>query len=163
MTIPCRFEHLQDSIPLFSVFIEAIESLFCISFLCKEWCNGSLPLQFYKFFADFYILSTHQDVFRSIFCIFRKFVLSLQPENKLFRNMTTLQMNAELFHQLSIIAKDENLMAKLLKYTRKLTAKMEDPTLMTKEEFFARVDEAKKGSSKSFANVDELDKFIRAL
>ena len=63
MTIPCCFEHLQDSIPLFSVFIEAIESLFCISFLCKEWCNGSLPLQFYKFFADFYILSTHQDVF----------------------------------------------------------------------------------------------------
>jgi hypothetical protein len=55
------------------------------------------------------------------------------------------------------------MMAKLLKYTRKLTANMEDPTLMSKEEFFARVDEAKKGSSKSFANVDELDKFIRAL
>lgn len=87
----------------------------------------------------------------------------MQPENKLLRNMTTLQMNAELFRQLSIIAKDENLMAKLLKYTRKLTANMEDPTLMSKEEFFARVDEAKKGSSKSFANVDELDKFIRAL
>ena len=34
---------------------------------------------------------------------------------------------------------------------------------MTKEEFFARVDEAKKGSSKSFVNVDELDKYIRAL
>ena len=71
-------------------------------------------------------------------------------------------MNAELFHQLSIIAKDENLMAKLLKYTRKLTANMEDPTLMSKEEFFARVDEAKKGSSKSFTNVDELDKYIRS-
>ena len=87
----------------------------------------------------------------------------MQPENKLFWNMTTLQMNAELFRQLSIIAKDENLMAKLLKYTRKLTAKMEDPTLMTKEEFYARVDEAKKGSSKSFTNVDELDKYIRTL
>ena len=54
------------------------------------------------------------------------------------------------------------MMAKPLKYTRKLTAKMEDPTLMTKEEFFARVDEAKKGSSKSFTNVDELDKYIRS-
>lgn len=127
--IPCRFEHLQDSILFFPV---------CIYLHIKTF-------------------------FRSIFCIFRKIVLSLQPENKLFWNMTTLQMNAELFRQLSIIAKDENLMAKLLKYTRKLTAKMEDPTLMSKEEFFARVDEAKKGSSKSFANVDELDKFIRAL
>jgi len=35
------------------------------------------------------------------------------------------------------------MMAKPLKYTRKLTAKMEDPTLMTKEEFYARVDKAK--------------------
>ena len=55
------------------------------------------------------------------------------------------------------------MMAKPLKYTRKLTAKMEDLTLMTKEEFYARVDKAKKGSSKSFTNVDELDKYIRAL
>ena len=35
------------------------------------------------------------------------------------------------------------MMAKPLKYTRKLTQKMDDPTLMTKEEFYARVDKAK--------------------
>ena len=43
------------------------------------------------------------------------------------------------------------------------SAKNEDPTLMSEELFYARVDEARKGSSKSFANVDELDKYIRSL
>ena len=33
------------------------------------------------------------------------------------------EMNAELFRQLSIIAEDENLMQKALKYLKKLTAK----------------------------------------
>ena len=39
--------------------------------------------------------------------------------------MTTLQLNAELYRQLSIIAEDESLMTKLLKYAKKLTAKKE--------------------------------------
>ena len=52
-------------------------------------------------------------------------------------------MNAELFRELSVIAEDETLMQKLLKYVKKLTAKKADPTLMTKEEFFARVDKAR--------------------
>lgn len=49
--------------------------------------------------------------------------------------MTALQMNAELFRTMGIIAEDETLMAKLLKYAKKLAAKKEDPTLMTEEEF----------------------------
>ena len=36
--------------------------------------------------------------------------------------MTAFEMNAELFRQLSIIAEDEDLMAKVLKYMKKLTA-----------------------------------------
>ena len=36
--------------------------------------------------------------------------------------MTALQMNAELFRELSIIAEDENLMKKAIKYLKKLTA-----------------------------------------
>ena len=36
--------------------------------------------------------------------------------------MTTLQLNAELFRELSIIAEDENLMKKAVKYLKKLTA-----------------------------------------
>ena len=39
--------------------------------------------------------------------------------------MTAIQMNAELFRQLSIIAEDETLMAKAVKYMKKLTAKKE--------------------------------------
>lgn len=37
--------------------------------------------------------------------------------------MTAIEMNAELFRQLSIIAEDETLMAKMLRYAKKLTAK----------------------------------------
>lgn len=57
--------------------------------------------------------------------------------------MTAIQLNAELTRELSLIANDETLLAKVLKYVKKITAKKEDPTLMTKEEFFARVDEAR--------------------
>ena len=37
--------------------------------------------------------------------------------------MTALQLNAELFRELSIIAEDENLMKKALKALKKLSAK----------------------------------------
>ena len=37
--------------------------------------------------------------------------------------MTALQLNAELFRELSIIAEDESLMKKAVKYLKKLTAK----------------------------------------
>lgn len=37
--------------------------------------------------------------------------------------MTSLQLNAELFRQLSIISEDEGLMQKTLKYLKRLTAK----------------------------------------
>jgi len=37
--------------------------------------------------------------------------------------MTALQMNAELFRELSIIAEDESLMKKAVKYLKKLSAK----------------------------------------
>lgn len=37
--------------------------------------------------------------------------------------MTALELNAELFRELSIIAEDESLMKKALKYLKKLTAK----------------------------------------
>ena len=77
--------------------------------------------------------------------------------------MTAIEMNAELFRDLSIIAEDETLSARLMKYIKKLTATKKDPTLMTKEEFFARVDEATKGPSRRFANVNELDRYIRSL
>lgn len=56
--------------------------------------------------------------------------------------MTALQMNAELFRSLGVIAEDEGLMAKAVKYLKRLAAKKEDPTLLTREEFFANIEKA---------------------
>ena len=77
--------------------------------------------------------------------------------------MTAVQMNAEILRNMSIIAEDERLMNRVAKYLRKLVAEKEDPTLLTKEEFLARIDKAKEGPAMKFTSVEELDKYIRAL
>jgi hypothetical protein len=77
--------------------------------------------------------------------------------------MTAIQMNAELLRNMSIIAEDENLLKRAAKYLRKLAAEKEDSSLMTEEEFFAKIERAEEQPGKSFANVDELDKYIRSL
>ena len=62
--------------------------------------------------------------------------------------MTTAQqntMNTELWQSIGAIADNESLMRRLTRYAKKLAKEKNDPTLFTKEEFFARVDEAKKG------------------
>lgn len=58
--------------------------------------------------------------------------------------MTALELNAELLRNMSIIAEDENLLKRAAKYLRKLVAEKEDPTLMTKEEFFAKIERAER-------------------
>lgn len=57
--------------------------------------------------------------------------------------MTISELNAEVLRNLSIVAEDENLLKRVAKYLRRMVAeKQNDPTLMTEEEFFARVEEA---------------------
>ena len=79
--------------------------------------------------------------------------------------MTALQLNAELYRTMGIIAEDEALLAKLLKYAKKLVSKKEDPTLMSKEEFFRSVDEAreeiKEGKGIRMRPDESLDDFLR--
>ena len=59
--------------------------------------------------------------------------------------MATVQMDAELLRNLSIIAEDETKLEKVAKYIRKIAKQLtDDPTRMSKEEFFARIDEAEK-------------------
>ena len=77
--------------------------------------------------------------------------------------MTAIQMNAEILRNMSIIAEDENLLKRAAKYLRKLVAEKEDATLMTEEEFLAKIERAEKQPGKSFESVDELDKYIRSL
>ena len=53
--------------------------------------------------------------------------------------MTTLQLNAQILRDMSILADSEPMMKRVAKYLRKLFAEKEDPTQMTKEEFFAKI------------------------
>jgi len=78
--------------------------------------------------------------------------------------MTAIKMNAELLRNMSIIAEDENLLKRAAKYLRKLVAeKQANPTKLTREEFFARIEEARKQPGKKFDSVEELDKYIQSL
>lgn len=72
-------------------------------------------------------------------------------------------MYAEILRNKSIIAEDEIMQKRAVKYLRKLVAEKEDSTLMTKEELFAKIDRAEKQTGKSFESVEELDKYIRNL
>lgn len=59
--------------------------------------------------------------------------------------MVTTHLNAELLRNMSIIAEDEKLLMRAAKYMRKLVAeKQKDSTLMTEEEFYAKLDKAEK-------------------
>ena len=81
--------------------------------------------------------------------------------------MTAIKMYAELLRNMSIIAEDENLLRRAAKYLRKLVAEKEDPTLMTKDEFFARVDKAEKeiaeGKGITFTNKDVMNAWLNSI
>ena len=74
--------------------------------------------------------------------------------------MTTSEINAQIFRDMAEIADDETLMKQLAKYLKKLVAKKNDATLMTKEEFFRRVDEAKNGPLYELQPGETLDELI---
>ena len=79
--------------------------------------------------------------------------------------MTAIQMNAEILRNMSIIAEDENLLKRAVKYLRRLVAEKQDPTLFTKEKFFERVDEAreqiKRGEGIEMLPDESLDEFLK--
>lgn len=76
--------------------------------------------------------------------------------------MNTVQLDADILRNLGIIAEDENMLDKVAKYLRRVVKQMEsDPTLMSKEEFFARVDEAQKGPSHELRVGEDLTGFLR--
>ena len=82
--------------------------------------------------------------------------------------MTAIEMNAELLRNMSIIAEDENLLKRAAKYLRKLVAeKQANPTKLTREEFFARVDKAEKeiaeGKGITFTNKDDMNAWLNSL
>lgn len=79
--------------------------------------------------------------------------------------MTAIQMNAEILRNMSIIAEDEKLLKRAAKYLRRLAAEKEaEPTLLSEEEFFARVDEAreqiKRGEGVEMLPNESMDEFL---
>ena len=78
--------------------------------------------------------------------------------------MTAIQLNAEIYEALSIIAKDESLLKKAAKSLKRLASQHKDESLMTEEEFFAGVDEAreqiKEGNCRKMMQNENLDDFL---
>ena len=64
------------------------------------------------------------------------------------------RMNTELWQNIGAIADDDGLMRRLAQYTRRLVKEEEkDPTLMSKEEFFARIEEAEREAERGEYSV----------
>ncbi len=77
-------------------------------------------------------------------------------------------LDAEILRNLGTLAESETMLKRVAKYLRKLVKESEaDPTLMTKEEFFARVDEAREeirqGKGKRFSNPEEMNAWLNSL
>ncbi len=82
--------------------------------------------------------------------------------------MTASELNAELLRNMSIIAEDEDLLKRAAKYMRKLVAKKQtDPSEMTREEYFAKLDKAEKdiadGKGITFHNLDDMNNWLNSL
>lgn len=85
--------------------------------------------------------------------------------------MTAVQLNAmntELWQSIGAIADSEPLMKRLTRYAKKLVKERQtDPTLFSKEEFFARIDKAEKeiaeGKGITFTNRDDMNAWLNSL
>jgi hypothetical protein len=85
--------------------------------------------------------------------------------------MTAVQLNAmntQLLQGIGVIADDESLMKRLTKFVAKLVReKTQDPTPMTKEEFFARIDKAEQeiaeGKGITFTNREDMNAWLNSL
>ncbi|MCR5851192.1 MAG: hypothetical protein K6G92_10890 [Bacteroidaceae bacterium] len=80
----------------------------------------------------------------------------------------TLTLNGDFFYDLSIVAEDEGLLKRVMRYVKKLAKeKQADPTLMTEEEFFAKLDRAeeqfKRGEGIRFTDRDEMNAWLNSL
>ena len=82
--------------------------------------------------------------------------------------MTAMEVNTQIWRDIAEIADNESLMKQLAKYLKKLTAKKKsDPTLMTKEEFFAKIDrsieQARQGRVHRMQSGESLDDFLKRI
>ena len=77
--------------------------------------------------------------------------------------MNALQLNAEIYRNLGIIAEDESMLRKVANYVRKLAKQItDDPTCMTKEEFFAIIDRSEAQYARGEYHVMKQDEDLTA-
>ena len=82
--------------------------------------------------------------------------------------MTALQLNADIYRNLAVLSEDQSMLDKAAKYIRRLAKQMtDDPTCMTKEEYFAMLDRAEReiaeGKGVTFTNAEQMNAWLNAL
>ena len=82
--------------------------------------------------------------------------------------MTTAEVSAEIFRNLGVLAESGEMLPRVAKYLRRLVKEQQaDATLMSKEEFFDKLDKAEHsiaaGKGKTFTRQDEMNAWLNAL
>ncbi len=81
--------------------------------------------------------------------------------------MNALQLNADIYNSLSVISLDEGLLQRAATYLKKMAQKKKDETLMTKEEYFAKIDramqQAERGEGREFSSKEEMNAWLNSL
>jgi len=81
--------------------------------------------------------------------------------------MTAIQLRANLFEEIVRNAENEDILQKVLEFFRSLTQKKTDPTEMTKEEFFAKLEksreQAARGEVYSKRDDESFDDFFKRM
>jgi len=112
---------------------------------------------------------TNADEYGLIFIVyillFQIVFVPLPLQTKHVRIMTAIELNAQIWRDMATIADSEPLMKQLARYLKKLVAKKEDDTLMTKEEFFAKLERAeeeyRQGKCDSLLPDEDLTTYLR--
>ena len=90
------------------------------------------------------------------------------PQINALTIMTT-DLNIEMYRALACIAGDESLMKQAVDFVKSLVkkAKQSDPTLMTKDEYFDKIDraleQAKRGEVTTVKSKKELENYFNSL
>ena len=105
-----------------------------------------------------------------ISCIYQKKIVPLHRKGQktYTKTMRTIQLDGEILRNLGIIAEDKMILTKVAKYLRRMAKQAsQDNTLMSKEEFFARVEEAeqdiKEGKGIAFTNKADMNAWLNTL
>ena len=81
--------------------------------------------------------------------------------------MTSKQLRAELMREIDKYADNEEILQQVLDFIRSITRKKTNPTEMTKDDFFKKLEEsrqqAREGKVQSFSNLDEMHQWLKTL